>query len=336
MKKLYFLLLFVAVLSHSFAQYSSEIDINPILREHYDTDVKNACLQWVLESDSNLFYSSAEIPPLVLDSVWQALSAVYYEFDMPERDSVIDMYCIHQYPKNYLIKEIILVPDYENPKIISWLNHDPGYPILDSILTKYGFISYDKELKNPYILLRTEKDINIFYVTRLLKLVDGIIYADPNMTWGDGNGFNYKSSGTDKFLFFDKAWGDCMAGCWAHHIWQFKIDKNLNVSYLGTYKNWDENHPISEPWNCNITGLMDNVELELMSLSPNPAKEYISFSLPFQNKTKYRILNINGQIIKEGYLIGDEHISISELKKGFYLIQLNSTDDIKTYKISKI
>lgn len=336
MKKLHLLSLFVLILSTTFAQYSSKTDVNPILRTHYDADVKNACLQWVLESDSNLYYSSAEIPPLVLDSVWQALSAVYYEFEMPERDSVIDMYCIHQYPKNFLIKEIILVPDYDNPNIISWLNHDPGYPILDSILTKYGFISYDKESKNPFILLRTELDINVFYVLKLLKLVDGIIYADPNITFGDGNRFSYKSSGTDKFLFFDKAWGDCMSGCYAHHIWQFKIDGNLNVSYLRTYKNWNENNPIGEPWNCNITGLMEDDESEQMAISPNPAKEYVYFSIPFQNKTEYRILNINGQIIKEGYLIGDDNISVSELKKGIYLIQLNSIDNIKTYKISKI
>ncbi|NPD86320.1 T9SS type A sorting domain-containing protein [Lentimicrobium sp. L6] len=334
MKKLYFLLLFVAVLSHSFAQYSSKIDINPILREHYDADVKNSCLQWVLESDSNLFYSSAEIPPLVLDSVWQALSAVYYEFDMPERDSVIDMYCIHQSYKEYLVKQVLFVPDFENPNIISWLNQDPGYPILDSIISKYEF---NVEIKDWYVTLRTEQEINMYYVLALLKLIDGIEIAEPNYNSGiDGNRFTYRSIGADKYLYFNKAWGDCLAGCYAHHIWQFKIDENNNVEYIGTLRQYDEDNSIGEPWNCNITGIMEDDELVYMAISPNPAQEYVSFSIPFENKTEYRILNINGQIIKKGYLIGDDNISVSELKKGIYLIQLNSINNIKTYKISKI
>lgn len=333
MKKLYFLLFFVAVFSTSFAQYSSYSYVNPILKEHYEADVKNACLEWVMESDTNLFYSSAEIPPLVLDSIWQALSAVYYEFDMPERDSVIDMYCIHQFPKNHFLKEIILVPDWDNPLIINWLNHDPGYPILDSILTKYGFIIYDKEPKKSYILLRTEKDINIFYVQKLLKLVDGIIYADPNMTWGDGNGFTYRSSGTDRYLYFDKAWGDCMAGCYAHHIWQFKIDEYNDVEYMGTIRQYDEDDSVGEPWNCNITGLNENKEFDQLFISPNPIIDLVKFNEPFQSKTEYKIYNINGQLVKEGSLIGNETISISELKKGIYMIQL---DDVRTLKFSKI
>lgn len=333
MKKLYILSLIIIFTQVSFSQNSSSDYVNPILLEHYDADVKNACLEWVMESDSNLFYSSAEIPPLVLDSVWQALSAIYYEFDMPERDSVIDMYCIHQYPKNYLINEILLVPDYDNPQIISWLNHDPGYPILDSILTKYGF---SMEYRDWYILLETVQEVNIFYVIKLLNLVDGITYAEPNMTWVDGNGFTYRSSGTDRYLYFDKAWGDCMSGCYAHHIWQFKIDENNDVEYVGTIRNYDEDESIGEPWNCNITGLLENDNIRSFDIFPNPVSKSISFKRPFQSKTVFKIFNTNGQLMKQGYLFGEDKIDISELNNGIYLVHLNGEDISKTYKIGKI
>lgn len=336
MKKSSLLIIFVIGFFVSIAQEPSHCNVNPMLRQYYDLDVKDAALRWAFECDSNYRTTSALIPQMLEDSIWRALAAVFNVQNMPERDSAIDMYCIHQYPRNHLVNEIILVVDEENPFIISWLNQDPGYPILDSILSKYGFISFDKEAMNPFILLRTEQKINIYYVLHLLKLVDGVIYADPNLTWGDGNGFDYRSSGTDRFLYFDKAWGDCMAGCYAHHIWPFKIDENCRVEYMGTLRHYDEDESIGEPWNCNITGIDKSIKSEI-SVFPNPVNDYIQIKNTSSSISEFEIRSMNGQLIKKGQVYGENRIDVSYMVKGVYMIHF-SNDIIKfePHKIIKL
>jgi len=305
-------------------QVSSHCSVNPMLYQYYDKDVKNATLQWAAKCDSSYLTDSIAIPKMIEDSVWGALAAVFNVQNMPERDSVIDMYCIHQSFKNHYIQELFIGVDPEYTWTDNWFNGEliSGIPIVDSILVNY---EYEIERIFPNIdgiVFKSEQAINLRPLCEILKKVDGIIYAEPNYMFGDGNEFWYESSETDRYLFFDKAWGDCMAGCYMHHIWQFKVDENCDVQYMGTIQQYNDDESLGEPWNCNITGLIDPNENNKISIWPNPANNSIKIVESDFNYFEVFIRDINGKIIHKQLLYSGEEIDISTFNSGLYIIEI--------------
>lgn len=338
MKKLTLLLLFIIGSAVSMAQESSHCNVNPMLHHYYNLDVKDATLKWAFQCDSTYRTDSIAIPQMIEDSVWGALSAVFNVQNMPERDSVIDLYCVHQYPKNHFVQEFLIIADRSYEWTNHWFNNElmTGIPIVDSIMIKYGFEIKSVSPSVDMVVFRTEQSFNIRAVCDLLKITDGIIYADPNISFGDGPRFTYTSSGIDRYLTFQIGWGDCMSGCIWRHIWRFKVNENCDVEYLGTLKNYDEDHPIGEPWNCNITGLDIDIKNEI-SVCPNPVKDYVQINNASSSINEFEIRSINGQIMKRGQVLGEDRIDVSDLVKGVYLIYIwNDIIRFESHKIIKL
>lgn len=307
------------------AQNPSNCAVNHMLYQYYDKDVKNATLQWAAKCDSAYLTDSIAIPKMIEDSVWGALAAVFNAQNMPERDSVIDMYCIHQNVKNYIVQELIIIKDTSYDWSWEWVDEHmvSGLPIVDSILINYNFNLSHVFPSSEMVTFTTDQDINIRPLCEIMGMVDGIKYAVPNLTWGDGNEFRYRASGTDRFLYFDKAWGDCMAGCYMHHIWQFKIDENCDVEYMGTIKQYDEDESLGEPWNCNITAIMNPEIINEIHINPNPATDDILIEFNTQQKEEIVVFDLYGHEKLKQMIYSGGKLNIRDLNNGIYFLRIN-------------
>lgn len=97
-------------------------------------------------------------------------------------------------------------------------------------------------------------------------------------------------------------------------------------------------HPNSG-WNhqdCEeiITGIEETESIKTISVFPNPTKSSISIK-NIDRETAYKIFNINGKEIKQGVISESNEISIKELSKGIYFIELENENILTVKKIIK-
>ena len=70
-----------------------------------------------------------------------------------------------------------------------------GYTELDNLMATYGFtISYYSS-STDVAILNTNQVINIYPLCDSIETFDGVICADPNIYFGDGNRINYNKIG---------------------------------------------------------------------------------------------------------------------------------------------
>ena len=84
----------------------------------------------------------------------------------------------------------------------------------------------------------------------------------------------------------------------------------------------------------------DREEKEIdFEIYPNPAIEYITIDISnFQSYLEYQVINLKGQNLKSGRIYNPtEHINISDLETGLYIIQLITNENrlINTQRLIK-
>ena len=77
----------------------------------------------------------------------------------------------------------------------------------------------------------------------------------------------------------------------------------------------------------------EKVETNNLHIYPNPAKDHIGI-YSSEKFTEYSIMNLTGQLVQEGDFTNK--ISLSDLKKGIYIISLKSKDNLEIRKFQKL
>jgi len=108
-------------------------------------------------------------------------------------------------------------------------------------------------------------------------------------------------------------------------------DHNTDLFLNPFHPNYGWNHQ-----NCEeiITGIAEMENPEIISVFPNPTRNSISIK-NIDRITSYKIININGKEIKQGVIFGSNEISIAELPKGMYFIELKNENLLTVKKIIK-
>jgi hypothetical protein len=84
---------------------------------------------------------------------------------------------------------------------------------------------------------------------------------------------------------------------------------------------------------CSSLSIQDLAQ-EKINLFPNPVET--TFSLSLNEKSNYILVNINGQIIKEGELkVGENEIDISKFQSGIYILKVYGIEKTFTNKVYK-
>lgn len=337
MKTLVNVILFSLLTSVGFSQVQSSCEKSWGLENYYEREVAFFAFERMYETNSP-DTNKIIIPQVYQDSIWRGLSAIYNAFSIEQRDSVFDIYCLHNtirfgtpiYPA--IIVELDTTFEWTN----NWMNGEiiTGYEDLDSFINEYNYsIEFVYENLNK-VVINTDFILNPNPFMDSLIFFDGISIAFPSVVTSDGNKIEYSILGDEQFFDFTLAWGDCLSGCTTKHKWSFKVNySTCVVEYLGL--NTNNNGGFPNPANCNITAVEHLEEnISQISIYPNPSSNFLNISCE-------NIINIeisNGQRILEQKQFNKQKLvklDLTNLKSGLYIIKVNTEKELFVRKFIK-
>lgn len=310
-----------------FCQAQSDCQAPPELKYFYKFDVADLAINQMFEINSPDL-GLIEIPQVHLDSVWNGLAAIYNASAIPERDSVFDIFCIHNLSaySRVLWPAIYIKVDTSESWTGSWFNGEitTGYTELDNFLSNYNYRIYSSNPSYASVVIYSDSLINPYAVSDSLVFFSGIISADPMPTSFDANKIEYHINGENQFFTFTLAWGDCMSGCIYRLKWNFKVHySNCSVEYTGPEANTFNNLP--DPVNCNITSINNDAETNSngIRIFPNPAGNSISIvGKEIQNIKIFDALGI--LLHSTGPDSEKTTVNIENFKPGIYFLKIDN------------
>ncbi len=160
-----------------------------------------------------------------------------YASSLPAADSVTERYAIHSFP-NPPTHELLVTLADGNRWADAWRAGQAltGEPAVDSLVRAYGLsvAQYYTWSIGDAALLRSSEPLNTASLARLLGSAPGVRYAEPNMVVGGGNDIQARVDVRTVVLDYSLAWGDCLAGCIAGHVWHFRVSDGGAVTFLGS------------------------------------------------------------------------------------------------------
>ncbi|MEE1063961.1 MAG: T9SS type A sorting domain-containing protein [Paludibacteraceae bacterium] len=68
----------------------------------------------------------------------------------------------------------------------------------------------------------------------------------------------------------------------------------------------------------------DALYVSSFNVSPNPAKDFITLQLPFDEERPYSIYDMSGNIVKSGSISNGEKLNVESLPSGMYLMNIGN------------
>lgn len=278
------------------------------------------------EEQNSPYLDSVDIPLSHVDTILNALLAVYNVNGIPERDSVIDIYDIHTHPDPGL--NILTLQVYDS---LPWMQNLKNYqipcgnPTIDSMISEYNLYmhhySTSPNVSFDFVTLQTDSIANMIALSALFDTVQGVI-----STWDEGS-LNYGISIIDSIypthveLTYSHGWMDCMAGCVYRRYWKFNVYYDCSVEFVESY-------------GTPVTLSASNIALAEIELAPNPFNNQLHIK-HIKEAIEYKIIDLSGKTLKSGMTNGEIN-QLDELKSGTYFLMLrNSDNEVYTEKIVK-
>ncbi|MEZ5199653.1 MAG: T9SS type A sorting domain-containing protein [Bacteroidales bacterium] len=300
------------------------------LTDHYTRDVRNLTLRRMFDLHSP-DTALVRIPQVWQDTILGGLAAINNAVPIAERDSVFNLYCVHDLSSwQYSIyQELMVSVDTNYEWTQAWQNLEPltGNPLIDTIIARYAL-----EVTEFYnwsfasvALLATDSLWNIYALIDSLEMAEGVNYADPNYIIGTAGKIEYQKTGTDRYYDFWYQWNDCFDGCDNARAWKFKVYEDCSVEYLGSEDWWVFDYqPLPSPVYCNLfSGSEKNVPEPMFNVFPNPVFDRLKIEAENTGTTVYSLTDLAGRRVRTGSFTGHTLIDISNLPSGCYLLQLD-------------
>lgn len=337
MKSYLALTLLCTVITVSFTPAQDNCNKTTGLEYFYKYDVADLAINRLFATnspDKNLIV----IPQSHLDSIWYGLSAIYNAYAIPQRDSIFDIYCIHNISRHttMLLPHIYIELDTSVTWTNQWLNGEiiTGYTELDEFISAYEYQIYSTNPNYASVVLYSDIIINTIALSDSLITFNGIVVAVPYHVNTDGNRIQYYAEGDHQYFNFTLGWNDCLSGCLNKHKWKFNVSYlDGSVEYLGLESNASFNLP--EPINCNITAILPNEMIpDEIHIYPNPSKDKIS--IKGEGIQKIELLNCLGQFILSAETNSIlTTLDIKALKPGLYFLKVELKDRSKSKRFIK-
>ena len=324
MKSVILLLGCLVLTASLYSQIPSNCSVSPVLREHYDKDVKHLALERIFSQNSP-YMDSIEVSQVHQDTIWQSLAAIFNLTNLPQRDSVFENYCIHHQVSQYYFEDLTVKISPNCPWYYNWkdLNIVTGNPFLDSLFNRYGFTMTYYSTGTNWAFFSTSQSINMIALSNLVAAVDYVLNAQATGYMGDGDEIRYSLIGQDAFWEFDLGFGDCPAGCTGDHIFKYQVHPNCSVSFLGTTDYTIPGLQLPYPDNCNISGLGvgDRAEISV-KVYPNPTFGNVTIEQEVFPTGQYMIQDTFGQILKKGSMSQSTLVEVEDLPSGIYFFSM--------------
>jgi len=318
--------------------------IPSILTEEYGADINNLTLRRMYDVGT-ADVSSIEIPQIWQDTIAEGLAAIFNSTSMPARDTVFNMYCIHDNtggPERVYQQYLIRV-DTTYAWTNAWQNliSLTGDVYIDNLVNTYGLsvIQFYNWSIGDYAIVSTDQVLNPYALINTLEESAGILSGEPDAIVGGANKIMYEKTGDFRYYDFYVEFNDCFDGCDNYRKWSFKVNPDCSVDYLGS-EDWGflGVEPLPAPLNCNtfVTVVDEVIDGEKILIYPNPFLDYLTINLEGKlDKSTYCILDQTGRVVLNGELTHlATIIDVSQLSKGLYVIQINQ-GDVMSFKLIK-
>lgn len=344
MKKTLLILVLASLFYTTHAQVPSNCTIPPLLASEYHRDIIQLAVQrlYELQSPDTVL---VKVPQAYVDTISNGLAAIFNATSILERDSVFNLYCVHNLNpfEGFGAYEGFLVKVDTN---YSWTNAwqnlitITGNPQMDSIVTRYNLTItdfYNWSIGN-YAVLSVDSSWNNYALIDSLEMVPGVLMAEINSLIGVAGKISFSKIGNTLYYDFDFEYQDCFDGCDAYRRWQFKVNADCSVEYLGfvDWCFWGVGQcPLPAPINCNVfSSILENNFDNEIALYPNPAKDELNLKWNSINNISITIYNSAGQELSTSLLTKqNESIDISKLKNGIYFLQFIDGNNIGMKKL---
>jgi Secretion system C-terminal sorting domain len=337
MKKTPLLIAFVFIINFLHAQVPSSCTVPSLLAQKYERDVKQLATKRLLQLQSP-DTALVHIPIVHTDSIFGGLAAIFNATSIPERDSVFNLYCVHNingWPIQYA--GYLVQVDTTNAWTTAWQNltTTTGNPLMDSITSRYHLtISnfYNWGIGN-YAELATDSSYNTQALIDSLLLVNGVLTAELNGIIGGAGFIEYNIQNNARYYYFYFEFADCFDGCDNYRKWKFRVNSDCSVDYLG-FDNWSvwnpPLHPFPGPVNCNtFTNVPDgNLPAASCLVFPNPSNGIVQIELSGFDLTGNAVLVIHsllGETVHTAAVTNERFaVDLSNKAKGVYFLTLDN------------
>lgn len=334
MKNLYLLLLLILTFKVNAQTYwPSSCSGMQLLSQTYQKDIANLAVTRIYEL-KNADTASIKIPQSYIDTITGGLYAIFNLDTAIQADSVFRAYCIHNYDLS--ITDLEVYADPNEAWTTNWLNKQitTGYAALDSFLSIYHYqlVSSFQTSGTIVAYLHTDDLINTRAIANILPNYHGITQAKSKSIIGEGSRILFTKDNVYHYNFY-LAWGDCPAGCTSYKVWQYAVDDNCAVAFIGTAEAVHDPRPT--PPNCNVFPVSVKTLAnagEQGNIYPNPTNGFVYTSAA--NNQQYTVLDMFGRTISAGLFNKKSPLDISALPNGVYI--LRTVSELGTQSVQKI
>jgi hypothetical protein len=192
-----------------------------------------------LRSSGNADSSEIFVPQSYVGPYVQALGLIYDATTIPQRDSVINK-AIHK-QMNGAKSIIIGILQTNADWAYNWINGTvpTGNATADQLIGDYNLVIESVNYGNAHDFIVIESNngpINGKALSRLFAPLPGVDFAEPNTYWGPYSNLTCTINGTSAHVVFLEGYGDCPAGCFGYHRWEFDVDlAGCAVTFAGYY-----------------------------------------------------------------------------------------------------
>jgi hypothetical protein len=325
------------------AQVPSNCTIPSQLINEYNKDIVQLATNYLVQTgNSDTVY--IRIPQAYFDSVASGLAAIFNAASIPERDSVYNLYCVHDhngFPYDYAGYLVQVDTNYQWTHAWRALNTVTGDAYIDDITSTYSLhvVNYYNWSWGQYAELATDSSWNVFALSDTFELSPGVITAEPNYLIGMAGRIEYKVIGSDRYYNFYFEFNDCFDGCDNYHEWSFMVDSDCAVTYLG-FTDWGVfgNQPLPPPLNCNeFTNMKEQLTGTDFQIFPNPSAGTMELHLPSFENSSLRIYDVAGiEIYSAKINSSNTLIDLSNTPDGIYIAEVNIGEKTSFRKIIKV
>jgi hypothetical protein len=333
-KYLWTFFLMILIIQVSFGQIvESSCEAPDSIVEKYQDDAAVLTLRKFYENDLP-WVDSIEIPQEHIDTALNALIAVWNAYELPARDTVVDMLEIDA-ALDYAVNHIIIKCDTS----VHWMNQIidgnalSGNYTVDSLLNLYNleYLSNSVVGSNNYVYFTSEICYNMPQLSTQFEGISGVIsvFAQAGNTSAQIHENIEMAIHSDYVLLhYLFGWEDCPSGCLNWRFWQFRVYYDCSVEYVGSYGN-----VLPPLYNVNNINLSGKIEI-----FPNPANNYVKIkgigdqNIPFV----YSFYNSSGVKVMSGKATDTQIELNGKLNNGLYILEIHANNKIIRKKIQII
>lgn len=278
-----------------------------------------------LNEDSHM--DSVIIPVNYIDTVLNAMIAVYNATSIPERDTVIDILDIS--PLHDLGLHMFTISADSG---LVWMNQlevnnlNTGFTLLDNIITDYNFSQYGYYDWPWWYHSSTFVTTDIYNINAIIEPLSSSpqvydIFPDFNMF--DGSDMLHIIHADHVELRYMYRWGDCPSGCMYQRTWVFNVYFDCSVEFVESYNGQAPDASLSI------------INLDNVTFGPNPTSESIKVN-GIEGQYDFNILDPLGKVLLSNTNNGTESIDLSTLSMGTYFLQIMKESANLQRKIIKL